>query len=103
MLVNLIPESTPYPERLGTHQRRLSAKNHAVIVETAGQADVVILAWGNGAVRCPFRHRLIDQFDDPLCFGRTKAGEPKHPLYLPSTTALTRFQPDQKSGRQYLS
>ena len=99
MLVNLIPESTPYPERLGTRQRRLSAKNHAVIVETADQADIVILAWGNGAVRCPFRHRLIDQFDDPLCFGRTKAGEPKHPLYLPSTTVLTRFQPDQNSGR----
>ncbi|MGB1046803.1 MAG: DUF1643 domain-containing protein [Litorivicinaceae bacterium] len=94
VLVNLIPESTPYPERLGTHQRRLSAKNDAVIVETADQADVVILAWGNGAVRCPFRYRLIDQFDDPLCFGRTKAGEPKHPLYLPSTTALTRFQLD---------
>ena len=94
MLVNLIPESTPYPERLGTHQRRLSAKNHAVIFETAGQADVVILAWGNGAVRCPFRHRLIDRFDDPLCFGRTKAGEPKHPLYLPSKTVLTSFEQD---------
>ncbi len=94
VLVNLIPESTPYPERLGTYQRRLSAKNQAVIVQTAAHVDAVILAWGNGAVRCPFRHRLIDRFDDPLCFGKTKAGEPKHPLYLPSKTVLTSFEQD---------
>ena len=98
VLVNLIPESTPYPKRLGTYQRRLSAKNQAVIVQTASHVDAVILAWGNGAVRCPFRRRLIDRFDDPLCFGRTKAGEPKHPLYLPSKTVLTSFQPDGDSG-----
>ena len=45
-LVNLIPESTPYPERLGTYQRRLSAKNQAVILQTAAHVDAVILAWG---------------------------------------------------------
>ena len=39
---------------------------------TASHVDTVILAWGNGAVRCPFRRRLIDRFDDPLCFGKPK-------------------------------
>ena len=50
VLVNLIPESTPYPERLGTYQRRLSAKNQAVIMQTAAHVDAVI--WLGGTVQC---------------------------------------------------
>ena len=90
-LVNLIPESTPYPARLGSKSRRLSEKNASVIRAAADSAESIVLAWGAGAWRCPFRNTLIDLFDEPLCFGTTQAGEPKHPLYLPSKTALQRF------------
>jgi hypothetical protein len=90
-LINLIPESTPYPDRLGKHTRRLSNKNQSVIHETVTNTDAVILAWGAGADRCPFRYGLVEGFIDPLCFGVTRHGEPKHPLYLPSHTKLEPF------------
>ena len=90
-LINLIPESTPYPDLLGKHTRRLSSKNQSVIDETATTTDNVIIAWGAGATRCPFRYRLVERFIDPLCFGVTQRGEPKHPLYLPSLTKLEPF------------
>jgi hypothetical protein len=90
-LVNLIPESTPYPDLLGKHTRRLSKKNQSVIDETATTTDTVILAWGAGATHCPFRYGLVERFVDPQCFGVTKYGEPKHPLYLPSHTNLHLF------------
>jgi hypothetical protein len=90
-LINLIPESTPYPDRLGKHTRRLSNKNQSVIHETVTNTDAVILAWGAGADRCPFRYGLVEGFIDPQCFGVTQQGEPKHPLYLPSTTNLEPF------------
>lgn len=90
-LVNLIPESTPYPKKLGTQTRRLSQRNRVVIQETATEADAVIVAWGAGAGRCPFRRRLVGGLVDPLCFGVTRAGEPKHPLYLPTDTYLRPF------------
>jgi hypothetical protein len=90
-LINLIPESTPYLDRLGKQARRLSSKNQLVIHETATTADTVILAWGAGATRCPFRYGLVEDFIDPQCFGVTQHGEPKHPLYLPSHTTLEPF------------
>ena len=76
-LINLIPESTPYPDRLGKQARRLSSKNQLVIHETATTTDTVILAWGAGATRCPFRYGLVESFIDPQCFGVTQQGEPR--------------------------
>ena len=90
-LINLIPESTPYPEKLGKHTRRLSNKNQSVIHETVRSTDTLIIAWGAGASRCPFRYALVDSFDAVQCFGVTQHGEPKHPLYLPSNTTLKPF------------
>ena len=45
-LVNLIAESTPYPDRLGRHSRRLSMVNRQVIEQAIGESDQTILAWG---------------------------------------------------------
>lgn len=90
-LINLIPESTPYPEKLGKHTRRLSTKNQSVIQETVASTETLILAWGAGANRCPFRYELVEDFIEPKCFGVTQNGEPKHPLYLPAHTNLESF------------
>jgi hypothetical protein len=90
-LVNLIAESTPYPDRLGRHSRRLSMVNRQVIEQAIGESDQTILAWGAGGMRCDFRYRLVRSIDEPQCFGSTKKGEPKHPLYLPNHSKLHRF------------
>lgn len=65
---------------------------------------VAVFAWGSGS-RLPLEalplkferevfagiaaHRACRV---PLCFGRTKTGEPRHPLYLPATAKLERFE-----------
>lgn len=54
---------------------------------------IIVCCWGNhGALqqRDLDVPRLVGQY--PLqCFGMTKTGQPKHPLYLPANTILSPF------------
>jgi hypothetical protein len=53
-----------------------------------GKHNVVVAAWGAlGGTRGRDRHvaRLLG---DLYCLGRTKAGQPRHPLYLPAEAPL---------------
>ncbi len=74
--------------------------NEELITQVVKRAGTVIAAWGaNGEIRkWPEQHReklerikksVLDR--DWACLGMTKAGEPKHPLYLPYSTELTRL------------
>jgi hypothetical protein len=91
-LVNLIAESTPYPHQLGRSSRRLSIANRQIIEHAICVSDQTILAWGAGGIRCGFRYRLVQSINEPQCFGCTKDGEPKHPLYLPKHSKLHGFR-----------
>ena len=90
-LLNLIPFSTPYPEQLKRRGQRLSRRNRDVLLGTVSASDAVVLAWGAGGLRCAYREEVVDMAHDPLCFGVTQSGEPRHPLYLPSATPLESY------------
>lgn len=60
----------------------------------AYQCKIIVYAYGNPP---------IDKYNEPVsCFysrhhlGLTKAGNPKHPLYLPKNTTLTPMPPPQR-------
>jgi hypothetical protein len=66
-----------------------SANNLPFIIEMAGKADRIVCAWGalpkslrryaDDVVMALRGHRL-------WCMGKTKGGEPRHPLYLPNSS-----------------
>jgi hypothetical protein len=62
----------------------IGAENDAWIAAAAAQADIIIAAWGvHGAHRG--RHTDLMRMlpaDRLHCLGTTKAGMPRHPLYL---------------------
>ncbi|MEL6102154.1 MAG: DUF1643 domain-containing protein [Pseudomonadota bacterium] len=62
-------------------------ENDAAILERANWADTVIAAWGTHGAhqdRGPVVENLLRQNAHGLChLGLSKAGHPKHPLYLP--------------------
>ncbi len=68
--------------------------NDAAIARVAADADLVVLAWGAHGTHLS-RHdavlRLLDGLCEPVCLGVTKAGLPRHPLYLRADAPFVAF------------
>ena len=60
----------------------------------------VVFAWGSGRIDELPAFRSYD--NPPLCFGKTKGGEPLHPLYLPSNSELVPFYAVPQRGPEDL-
>jgi len=88
VVVNLFALRATDPRVLCRHPRPVGPANDAAIIEAAVSAELVVCAWGAHGV-----HRDRDRIVTDLLrraaiplhrFGATKAGQPLHPLYLPS-------------------
>ncbi len=58
---------------------------------TTNKVAIVIFAWGTDGHYLNRDREVIAMFPNAYCFGKTKEGHPKHPLYLASDTLLTPF------------
>lgn len=71
-------------------------ENAEALAQMADLCGTVVCAWGAIAGRCyeldkaagDTRRFLLDRRPLLHCFGRTKDGWPKHPLFLPRTTRI---------------
>lgn len=97
-VVNLFALRSTDPEALRSHPDPVGPDNTAWIGAVLNRDPaVVIAAWGAhsfAADRAAKVAALIAAHGTPLkCLGVTKAGHPKHPLYLPATTPLINYRP----------
>lgn len=93
VMMNLFLFVTPYPEELIGENAGMYQAINLNKMENIKCEDVV-LAWGSFKIlRQHESHiqRVIDLFPNAYCLGRNKDGNPKHPLFLKSTTKLTLF------------
>jgi hypothetical protein len=69
--------------------------NDGHILAAAREAQTVVLGWGD---RGRLRGRgaevlaLLGGVAEPQCLGRTRRGQPRHPLYVPGGTPLRPFR-----------
>lgn len=100
IVVNLFALRATNPEELLTHSDPIGPYNAHHISEAIYNVEqnngILIAAWGAH----PMAQQAIDSYFDRLfggknfqCFGKTKNGSPKHPLYLKSTTPLESLGP----------
>ncbi len=95
---NLFGLVTPYPKELEKVVDPVGARNDEFIVEAAKECDYAVVAWG----ACPFKRvaqrsvwviRLLEGNGLPvMCLGKTKGGEPAHPLRLARDTKLVPYK-----------
>ncbi len=89
------------PKKLKSVSDPIGPDNDDVINRFQSQAGLIIAAWGT---HCPLEREdqicqaIAQGQSDPLtrtlhCLGRTKAGRPRHPLYLPKHSQLEVFWP----------
>lgn len=70
------------PKVMKAQEDPIGPENDAWLVKSSQQANIVVAAWGNHGI---FRHRtthILKLLSNLQCFGTTKLGQPKHPLYL---------------------
>lgn len=96
-VVNLYAYRTPSPTELVLIGDPVGSGNDYKIEGALLRASLVVAAWGNHAdpARVHEVANLIDRSGKPVkCLGLTKLGNPKHPLYASSKTAL-EYLPDE--------
>jgi hypothetical protein len=64
-----------------------------IIAAVSERAGLTLAAWGtHGSLQD--RGRVVaEMLHRPLCLGRTKGGQPRHPLYVAATTPLVPYRP----------
>lgn len=96
-MLNLYAYRSTDPKGLLTHSPihfdYVGPNNDATIVDRAQRAGLIIAAWGASRQPLPTRPTdVLRQLDRAgvrtRCLGRTKSGEPRHPLYLAAASPL---------------
>ncbi len=62
--------------------------NDSALFLLTGLAKETIVAWGNHGARSAKPSQLVATLTGAKCFGYTKTGQPRHPLYVPGRTEL---------------
>jgi len=91
---------TPYPRLLRKAAEPIGAENDKWVRLMSADAGETIVAWGNHGAHLKRSSNMTPLLSEPVsCFGYTKTGEPKHPLYLSYDEKLIPFGVGDKGFR----
>jgi hypothetical protein len=80
------------PRHIRTHADPIGWANDVHVQSEAARADLVVVGWGQNISeeREWEMDSLLSEYR-PFCLGITKAGHPRHPLYVPYTSVVRRW------------
>lgn len=94
-IVNLFAFRATDPFEISRADDPIGQDNDEAIRTAVSGAQIVVLAWGASRVARDRAEDVLPMLRDlgvePMCFGRTKGGSPRHPLYLPADAPLVPF------------
>lgn len=94
-VVNVFALRATDPDELLTAVDPCGPKNEWHVEAAIGRCDIPIYAWGAWppaeAASVYIRNAVRSRRPAAFCFGRTKSGAPKHPLYIKSGTPLQTY------------
>lgn len=89
---NLFALRATNPKVLAEHVDPVGMDNDIHIAGAVSRAYLTVLAWGNHGTLFNRGEQVAKSlFVQSWCLGITKAGEPRHPLYVAATTSLIRW------------
>lgn len=92
-VVNLCSWRATRPDALQDAQDPIGPRTNRVLQEAFAAADALIVAWGNVPVAFHPRAEAVREALPPgvSCLGLTGRGQPRHPLYVPSSVRPQRL------------
>jgi hypothetical protein len=98
-VANLFALRATDPRDLARARRRVGPRNDEILLDAVGRADAIIVAWGvHGAL--DGRDRAVARLLDGRalrCLGRTRAGQPRHPLYVRRDVVTHPWAPGERA------
>lgn len=88
LILNLFAYRDTKPAGLRVAADPIGPVNDLVLAELSRAVSRTIVAWGGGGSLLGRSSAVAATLENPLCLGTTAQGEPRHPLYLPSSTPL---------------
>ena len=96
-VVNLYGWRATDPKELILAPNPVGSDNDAIAGAAVGRCDVTICAWGANKMAGPRERSMWGLIKSrrpaAFCLGTTKAGHPKHPLYIKTGTIPTIYEP----------
>jgi len=90
-MLNLFAFRATDPKEMKKAKDPFGPKNGKFLISNWSDSDPVVACWGTHGSYLG-RGKLVSQILPGMkCFGLTKAGHPKHPLYLAKKTKLVDF------------
>jgi hypothetical protein len=74
------------------HAHAHDALNEQALEFLSSLVPKTIVAWGNHGAKSTQPKALHGVLSNPKCFGYTKTGQPRHPLYVANSTPLVPWQ-----------
>ncbi len=96
-VMNLFAFCAKTPQLLKQAKHPIGQDNDRYLAVLPQRVDRIVLAWGNwGALSGRDRavRQLFSKCRNLYCLGMTQAEQPRHPLYLRSTTPLISINPN---------
>ena len=92
-VANLFAFRATTPRLLGSAIDPVGPENDRHLRELAARAEHVVVAWGNGGALFGRAAAVLPLFEgrELYCLGVTKAGAPRHPLYVRGDSELGTF------------
>lgn len=96
-LFNLFALRATDPKVMLRAEDPIGLLNDSYIADAAQEHAMVCLAWGNHGCHRNRDRAVLDILSRASprpslwCFGKTKGGHPKHPLYLPKSTKMVSY------------
>lgn len=91
---NVFSQITPYPSELHQDTAVHPADTHAIQMVNELVA-LRVCGWGDGIAKADYGYSrantIKNYLKEPMCFGLTAKGNPKHPLYLPKEAELEEY------------
>ena len=94
-VVNLFAWRATDPNELRTVENPIGPMNERVMYAAVQRCDVVVFAWGADPFaerKSRFTREAVKVWRPAVyCLGKTKSGQPKHPLYIKAGTPLEAY------------
>ena len=84
-MVNLFAFRATEPSAMMSSNYPIGSENDDWIKKSAGEAGVIVAAWGNDGSYMGRSKEVIEMLPDLKCLKMNKSGEPAHPLYQPGS------------------